>query len=346
MVISRGKKRPLREKPLITWTRFYLPRDQEWPVWTVDHDDVHAGPLAKLPCLKLGVARMVDNPDQAAYIIEWYTLQDFKDFESSPACDEFLRNLPEHDKAAASVESSSRPENLNLDDESASPPKSPGKSRFRLCKHSTRHATSELQGLVTLTAFSVPAQVDDNNSTFLEIFRELEAKFFCFRPQGYTSLTNRYASSRTIGIWLWVLEEDSWVEEKFGTLPQPQPNQDDPGRAILCHIFRWSGAYSKPHEEEAAAAVDPQAKESWERRAALVMPPATAWVQERWDIRQVPRFWPPSSEEEGEGPEWEEELEQRRLLREFRAQGQKLMDLNGAKPQCSYSAAMQVCRRG
>lgn len=253
--------------------------------------------------MKLGLARMVDNPEQAAYIIEWYTLQDFKNFESSPACVEFLRNLPESDMAAASEESSSRLEHLNLDDETAPPPKSPGKSRFRLCKHSTRLPTSELQGLVTLTSFSVPAKVDENDNTFLETFRGFEAKFLNFKPQGYTHLTRRYASSRTIHFWLWVLEEDSWVEEKFGTLPQPQPNEDDLGRAILCHVFCWSAAYWNPHEEEAEAVVDPQAKESWERRAALVMLPATAWVQERWDIRQVPRFEASSSEEEGEGSE-------------------------------------------
>ncbi|EJP64330.1 hypothetical protein CRV24_004617 [Beauveria bassiana] len=343
MVRPRGKYRPLPEKPLITWTRFYLPRDQEWPVWTVDHDDIHAGPLTRLPCLRLGLARMVDKPDQAAYIIEWYTQQDFKNFESSPACVEFLRNLPE---SAASEESSSRLEHLNLDDESAPLPKSSGKSRFRVYKHSTRLPTRELEGLVTLTAFSVPAKIDDNDSRFLEISRALEAKFSAFRPQGYTWLTKHGASNRFICIWLWVLEEDSWVEEKFGTLKQSQPGEDDPSRAILCHIFLWSRGYAEPHKEEEASAADPQARESWERRAALVMPPATAWVQERWDIRQVPRFEASSSEEEGEGPEWEEELEDRRRLEEFRAQTERRKTSNDAKPQCSYSAAMQVCRRG
>ncbi|KAM3499980.1 hypothetical protein MY10362_006806 [Beauveria mimosiformis] len=257
-----GKRRSPAEKRLITWTRFYLPRDQEWPVWTVEHDDIHAGPLANVDgCSRLAVARMVDNPDHAAYVIDWYTLQDFNNFESSPACVDFLRNLPESDMAAAVEDSSSRLGHLNLDHGSASHPTSPEKSRFRLYKHSTRAATRELEGLVTLTAFSVPAKIDDNDSTFLELL-----SFIC--------------------IWLWVLEEDSWVEEKFGTLPQPQPE-----------------GYAEPHKEEQASAADPQARESWERRAALVMPPATACVQERWDMRQVPRFWPPSSEEEGEGSE-------------------------------------------
>ncbi|KAM3499986.1 hypothetical protein MY10362_006812 [Beauveria mimosiformis] len=112
---------------------------------------------------------MVDNPDHAAYVIDWYTLQDFNNFESSPACVDFLRNLPESDMAAAVEDSSSRLGHLNLDHGSASHPTSPEKSRFRLYKHSTRAATRELEGLVTLTAFSVPAKIDDNDSTFLEL---------------------------------------------------------------------------------------------------------------------------------------------------------------------------------
>lgn len=57
-------------KPFITWTRFYLPQGQEWPTWAVDHDDVHVGPLTDVEgCRKLSLGRMVDNPEQAAYII-------------------------------------------------------------------------------------------------------------------------------------------------------------------------------------------------------------------------------------------------------------------------------------
>lgn len=70
MPADNRRARVSADKPLITWTRFYLPRNQEWPVWSVDHDDIHAGPLIDLEgCCRLGLARMVDNPDQAAYII-------------------------------------------------------------------------------------------------------------------------------------------------------------------------------------------------------------------------------------------------------------------------------------
>lgn len=46
-----------------------------------------------------------------------------------------------------------------------------------------------------------------------------------------------------------------------------------------------------------------------------VMPPATAWDQERWDIREVPRFYPPEPELDPEEPEYEQE--QRRRLEEY-----------------------------
>ena len=84
------------------------------------------------------------------------------------------------------------------------------------------------------------------------------------------------------------------MEEKFGKLEQSQG--DDQGRTIFCHSFLWSPKlYATPEREEASAA-DPQARELWNRAIEWVMPPATAWQQERWDIREVPRFYPPEPE--------------------------------------------------
>jgi len=58
-------------KEIITWTRFYLPEGQEWPTWSGDYANVHLGPLLEAQglrgCVSLG--RMVDHPEQAAYII-------------------------------------------------------------------------------------------------------------------------------------------------------------------------------------------------------------------------------------------------------------------------------------
>lgn len=57
-------------KPTITWTRFHLPLDQEWPTWTVTHADVHVGPLAGVKgAYGISLARMVETPEQAAYQI-------------------------------------------------------------------------------------------------------------------------------------------------------------------------------------------------------------------------------------------------------------------------------------
>lgn len=58
------------DKRLVTWTRFHLPREQEWPTWSVDHADVHVGPLAGVEGRwKVSLGRMVEKPEQAVYII-------------------------------------------------------------------------------------------------------------------------------------------------------------------------------------------------------------------------------------------------------------------------------------
>ena len=72
--MARTKQTARRgQKALLSWTRFYLPLEQEWPTWDVDHEDVHAGPLADLEgCLTISLGRMVDNPEQAAFVIREY----------------------------------------------------------------------------------------------------------------------------------------------------------------------------------------------------------------------------------------------------------------------------------
>jgi len=59
-----------RRPPIITWTRFYLPREQEWPTWSVDGDDIYAGPFGEVEGYRnLSLGRLVDDPEQAAYIV-------------------------------------------------------------------------------------------------------------------------------------------------------------------------------------------------------------------------------------------------------------------------------------
>ena len=87
------------------------------------------------------------------------------------------------------------------------------------------------------------------------------------------------------------------MEEKFGK-PEHQVQQGNEGRTIFCHFFIWSPYHATPEEHEKAAegekasAADPQTRESWNRAIAKVMPPATAWAQERWNLREVPRVYP------------------------------------------------------
>lgn len=70
MARTRANQRKCSPLPLMSWTRFHLPLEQEWPAWSVDHDDIHAGPLANVEgCQKLLLGRIVNNPKEAVYII-------------------------------------------------------------------------------------------------------------------------------------------------------------------------------------------------------------------------------------------------------------------------------------
>ncbi|KAH6631491.1 hypothetical protein F5144DRAFT_620575 [Chaetomium tenue] len=316
-------------KPFITWTRFYLPREQEWPAWAVDHDDVHAGPLTDVEgCGKLSLGRMVDNPEQAAYIIRWRTLDDFLSFQSSPACAAFLDNLPS--QHADNNNNNPQPpispipalNHLTLDTTSppSQPPPPPPPSRFQILQHATEAATSEASGLVTLTTFLVPHPIDDKYALWQDQLTALNT--FC--PAGAERLiTTRYFWQKGTHVWYWLVGEDGWVWERFG---RPAGEGGDhqgvgggqgTGRAVFCHFFLWSPRHGGVEEYEAAVekerevATDPLARESWARAVERVMPPATAWVQERWDVREVPRFFPPEPEFDPEDPEYERELERR-----------------------------------
>ncbi|KAJ6786771.1 hypothetical protein PWT90_10923 [Aphanocladium album] len=97
----------------------------------------------------------------------------------------------------------------------------------------------------------------------------------------------------------------------FGAPAQPQVRTEDLGWSVFCHVFLWTEGYEEPFQKEEAAMANPEATKSWKRLADFVMPPATAWVQERWDIQPVPRIFLVASEEEDydseETPESERE---------------------------------------
>ncbi|KAI0400398.1 hypothetical protein F4802DRAFT_619866 [Xylaria palmicola] len=289
--MARTKQTAKRiDKPLTSWTRFHLPRDQEWPTWSVHYDDVHVGPLEGVEGWRTAsLGRMVDNPEQAAYIIQWVDLDAVKNFLSSPVCAEFLRNLPEQGDSQAPVESGSALENLALTD--ASPSSALATSRFLIFECVTHAVTAEVEGLVTLTAFLVPRKID---SVLLMWKEKFESVFAGFRPPGYELITRHPRFMfRFAAVWLWVRSEDGWVETKFGK--QEQMQDDDQGRTIICHFHLWRRDCGATPELEEASAADPQSRESWNRAVARVMPPVTSWVlQERWDIQAVPR--PPEPE--------------------------------------------------
>jgi hypothetical protein len=72
--MARTKQTARRDisKGIITWTRFYLPEDQEWPTWSSDYTNIYVGPLLEVQGCRLMdvfVGRMVDHPTQAAYVI-------------------------------------------------------------------------------------------------------------------------------------------------------------------------------------------------------------------------------------------------------------------------------------
>ncbi|KAL2867618.1 uncharacterized protein BJX67DRAFT_380965 [Aspergillus lucknowensis] len=270
-------------KGLITWTRFHLPREQEWPTWSVDHPDVHVDPLAGVECcLRASLGRMVDNPEQAAYIIERPTLDDLKTFQSSPACAEFLQNPPRP------MDVDSALEHLSLDDADAA-------SRFLILKHATEAVTAEIVGRVTFTTFLVPRKVENMFGMYKDTFN---SAFETFIPRGSEFMIwNRDFMFWFSAVWFWVLAEDTWVEDKFGKLDATTEDGTDQGRTIFCHFFLWQGrlrGINTEHEE--ASAADPQARESWHQAIEKVMAPATEWNQERWDIQEVPRFYPPEPE--------------------------------------------------
>lgn len=61
---------------LTSWTRFHLPREQEWPTWSAGQaGGGHYGPLKGVKgCFMASLGRKVDDPEEAVYIIGEYHL--------------------------------------------------------------------------------------------------------------------------------------------------------------------------------------------------------------------------------------------------------------------------------
>ncbi|KAJ0358493.1 hypothetical protein COL154_009119 [Colletotrichum chrysophilum] len=294
---------------LTSWTRFHLPREQEWPTWSAGQaGGGHYGPLKGVKgCFMASLGRKVDDPEEAIYIIEWTTMEALESFQSSPACAEFLRGLPENNnESQVAVESGSALRRITLDDASSST--APTSSRFLVFKHITSSPSSNVEeGRVVVTSFLVPQTVDDVTSMWKEHFYK---PFQYFVPRGFEPVvaTGSFLSKFSHE-WFGVLSEDRWVEDMFGKL------DDGQGRTIISHFHLWPWDRGATPETEAASAADPEAREAWDRVIAQVMPPATAWVQERWGIRFMP---PPTKPEYDSGELSEFQKEKVGRLMSFR----------------------------
>lgn len=275
-----------------SWTRFHLPLGQDWPIWPGNPADVQLGPLAGVEgCLKAWLGRIVETPEQAAFIILWETSDALEDFKESPACSEFLLGLPENDNRQASVVSGSSLRDLSLDNNSLPPPP----SRFLTFRQVEGYPTPDLAGRVTFTALMIP----HNDVTIrLKWYWAVRHAFGAFTPHGCEVITWRvpFPHMRHLVAWFWVIGEDVWVDEKFGKLEQNEGENN--GRTILCEFRHWNGIYDATPELEEVSAKDPLARESWVQAVAGAMPPVTAWEQERWDIRVVPCFEIPEEDED------------------------------------------------
>jgi len=173
-------------KGTVTWTRFHLPANQEWPTWpcsnTSEPEELYAGPLVGLEGVdvyQISLGRMVEFPEDAVFTIVWRETNDLNNFLASPACDELLRNIPEreHGHKAAETESTRRRRGLlTLEDENptSSPSAAASVSEMVLSRRRCRFLTLEyfescptpnIQGRVTLSAFVVPAAKTDDYSS-------------------------------------------------------------------------------------------------------------------------------------------------------------------------------------
>jgi len=161
---------------------------------------------------------------------------------------------------------------------------------------------ADVEGRVTFNTFVVPHKQD--HETTLSAYGALRAELCKFQPRGFEFIEGtglhwqRYKTT-----WFWTLEEDQWVQSEFG-------EETAEGRTVICEFHLWPRKYGATPEHEEAAAADPEARESWNKAVAKIMPPVTAWVQERWNILRLPCHEPPYEPSE-------EQLEHQRKLDEF-----------------------------
>ncbi|KFZ24804.1 hypothetical protein V502_00714 [Pseudogymnoascus sp. VKM F-4520 (FW-2644)] len=311
MARTKQSKGPGSGDRRTTWTRFHLPRGQDWPTWSTSHSDPHRGPLTDVAGIKnVWLGRRVEDSEQAALIILWKTEDALKEFQDSPTCDEFLQYLPENG-AQASPESGALLRDLSLSNADGGS-LSPAPSRFLSFQWIGIGFEEKLQGRVTFTALVIPYTSDTiPESSRIATHRAVRDALDKFRPRGCEDISSPYMQTHFWKQLAMVNNKDALVDSDPWQLgEQVATAGNEGGRMVYCEFRQWNGYSGATPEREEATANSQLTRESWAQMFAKVMPSVTAWTQERWDIQLVPQ----KEEEEGE---YEEDSEYDRNMEEY-----------------------------
>lgn len=276
-IAKKGIRHLRREQKRTTWTRFHLPRGQDWPKWMTGRLNTYLGPLADVTGRgKVRLGRKVDDPEQAALIVRecvlarfitvipdshrllthseivWESADALKDFQHSPLCSEFLQSLGCENENESLL-------SLQWD------------SGFSMGENLGQ--ADDLHGRMTLTTFNIPYTGVPDCKAWR---RALADAFGGFMPKGCEDL-------RSPPAFQW--KAYAWVDDNHQE--QPTAAETSRGQAVCYQFFRWNGNGASPEREEASAR-DPGAHELWAKTVAKAMPPVEAWKQERWDIEVAP----------------------------------------------------------
>ncbi|KFZ09742.1 hypothetical protein V501_05498 [Pseudogymnoascus sp. VKM F-4519 (FW-2642)] len=281
-----------------TWTRFHLPRGQDWPTWSPSHSGPHRGPLTGVPGISnVWLGRKVEDSEQAALIILWRTKDALEKFQESPACDEFLQYLPENGEQS-SLESGALLQDVSLGDANDGS-LSPAPSRFLSFQWvSGIGFETNMQRRVTFTALVIRYTSNSiPESSRRATFSAVRKAFDEFWPKGCEDISSTPMQTHFWKQWAIVDNKDALMDSDPWQLgEQVATAGNEGGRMVLCEFRQWNGYSGATPEREEATANNPLTRESWAQMFAKVMPPVMAWAKERWDIQLLPE----KEEEEGE----------------------------------------------
>ncbi|KAK0728459.1 hypothetical protein B0T26DRAFT_800209 [Lasiosphaeria miniovina] len=225
--------------------RFHLPREQNWPTWSMTDNnshDPHLGPLAGVDgCQKVWLGRNVYDPEQAALIILWSTADALEAFEAPPACIELLQGLPTNDDAQPSLASGI--------------------------------------GRITATVLVMPGTP---GIPVNETWRDAVVKAFsCFAPASCEDVLGkphfRMYFQRS---WAWMdhyhdYGNDNHQQKVVVATGHENENENENenknkssssgGQTVLCEVRRWNGYSGATPKREEASANSPVDRKSWAR---------------------------------------------------------------------------------